>query len=83
MGNGTSGVEFELPDHVYAADLNLFGRGSLFERLCTARTHLGCERLASYLQEPAGLDEIRQRQAAVRELAGRTDLREKLALLGR
>lgn len=83
IGNGISGEEFEVPDHVYAADLNLFGRGSLFERVCTARTHLGCERLASYLQEPAGIDEIRQRQAAVRELAGRTDLREKLAVLGR
>jgi hypothetical protein len=82
-GNGISGEEFQKPDHLYAADLNLFGRGSLFERLCTARTHLGCERLASYLQEPASLDEIRQRQAAVRELAGRTDLREKLAVLGR
>ena len=83
IGNGISGEEFEAPDHVYAADLNLFGRGSLFERLCTARTHLGCERLASYLQEPAGFDEIRRRQAAVRELVGRTDLREKLAVLGR
>jgi hypothetical protein len=35
------------------------------------------------LQEPAGYHEIRQRQSAVRELAGRTDLREKLAVLGR
>jgi hypothetical protein len=83
VGNGISGEEFEAPDHVYAADLNLFGRGSLFERLCTARSHLGRERLASYLQDPAGFHEIRQRQAAVRELTGRTDLREKLALLGR
>jgi len=82
-GKGISGEEFERPDHVYAADLNLFGRGSLFERLCTARTHLGCERLAAYLQEPIGFEEIRQRQAAVRELSGQTGLREKLAMLGR
>ncbi len=83
IGNGISGEEFEASDHIYAADLSLFGRGSLFERLCTARTHLGCERLASYLQEPAGLNEIRQRQAGVRELEGRNDLREKLSMLGR
>ncbi len=83
IGNGNSGEEFETSEHIYAADLNLFGRGSLFERLCTARTHLGCERLAHYLQEPAGFEEIRQRQAAVRELRGRSDLREKLAVLGR
>jgi hypothetical protein len=83
MGNGISGEEFAMRGHPYAADLNLFGRGSLFERLCTARTHLGCARLAAYLQEPAGIDEIRQRRTAIRELADRSDLREKLAVLGR
>jgi MutS domain V len=82
-GKGISGEEFETPDHIYAADLTLFGCGSLFERLCTARTRLGWERLAQYLQAPVGFDEIQQRQAAVRELAGRGDLREKLAVLGR
>lgn len=83
VGNGISGEEFQEPEHVYSADLDLFGRGSLFERLCTARTHLGCKRLASYLQDPAGFDEIRDRQAAIRELAGRADLRETMATLGR
>jgi hypothetical protein len=82
-GEGVSGEEFEAAGHIYAADLNLFGPGSLFERLCTARTHLGRERLARYLQEPVAVEEIRQRQAAVRELAGRPDLRERMALLGR
>ena len=64
IANGITGEEFEMPNHTYAADLNLFGRGSLFERLCTAPTHLGCERLASYLQGPASFDEIRQRRSA-------------------
>jgi hypothetical protein len=81
--NGISGEEFEAPDHIYVADLNLFGNGSLFECLCIARTHLGCERLAHYLQISAGIGEIRQRQAAVRELAGCGELRERLAQLGR
>jgi hypothetical protein len=66
IGNGITGEEFEMPDHIYAADLNLSGRGSLFERLCTAPTHLGYERLASYyLQGPTSFDEIRQCRAAV------------------
>ena len=82
-GNGISGEEFQARGHIYAADLNVFGSGSLFERLCTARTHLGCERLAYYLQEPVSPEEIRRRQASVRELAERSDLREKLTLLGR
>src|SRR5262245_43330684 len=37
-GTGVSGSEFLDVDHPYAADLDLFGTGSLFERLCTART---------------------------------------------
>jgi len=36
VGNGIRGEEFEAPDHIYAGDLNLFGRGSLFERLLPA-----------------------------------------------
>jgi hypothetical protein len=82
VGAGTSGEEFAEPDHVYAADLNLFGEGSLFERLCIARTHLGRQRLAEYLQRPAVAGAIRQRQAGVRELSERADLRERITLLG-
>jgi hypothetical protein len=69
--------------HRYSSDLNLFGEGSLFERLCTARTHLGRERLADYIKEPVTNEEALQRQASVRELTARTDLREQIALLGK
>lgn len=82
-GKGHQGTEFQPGDHPYAADLGLFGEGSLFERICTARTHLGRERLAGYLIEPVGHKEARERQAAVRELVSRTGLREQIALLGR
>ncbi len=82
MGQGHQGAEFEVAGHHYSKDLNLFGEGSLFERLCTARTHLGRERLAHYIKEPVTLEEARSRQASVRELAARTDLRERIALLG-
>jgi len=83
MGAGVAGDEFAVERHPYAADLNLFGAGSLFERLCTARTHLGRHALARYLQEPASLAEGQERQAAVRELAANAVLREEIALLGR
>ena len=39
------GKEFSDPDHFYAADLDLFGRGSLFQLLCSARTQAGRETL--------------------------------------
>jgi hypothetical protein len=36
-GSGEAGEEFVDPGHVYARDLNLFGAGSLFERLCPGK----------------------------------------------
>jgi hypothetical protein len=81
-GTGQQGLRFNDPHHVYAADLDLFGRGSLFELLCTVRTRMGEERLAEWLKTPASLDAIRHRQAAVADLRGRLDLREELALIG-
>ncbi len=68
-------------DHPYAVDLDLFGTGSLFELLCTARTETGAERLAGWLLEPAPPEEVARRQEAVRELAGRLDLREELTVV--
>jgi hypothetical protein len=68
--------------HLYAKDLDIFGKGSLFELLCTARTSSGEETLATWLSEPASQSEVLGRQAAVEELRYRLDLREHLALLG-
>ncbi len=81
-GTGTPGLNFLNLDHPYAADLDLFGAGSLFERLCTARTKAGEEALAAWLLAPASPETIAARQEAVRELRPRLDLREDLELLG-
>jgi hypothetical protein len=81
-GKGVAGDAFLDPDHPYAADLDLFGAGSLFELLCTARTRAGEATLASWLLAPSAPDVIAARQDAVRELAPLLDLREDLALLG-
>lgn len=81
-GTGTPGDEHASPDHPYAMDLDLFGRGSLFELLCAARTRPGEERLAAWLLSPAPPAEIRARQRAVAALAPGIDLREDLAVLG-
>ncbi|MGH9868125.1 MAG: MutS-related protein [Candidatus Polarisedimenticolia bacterium] len=81
-GAGEPGSRFQDPHHLYAVDLDLFGSGSLFELLCTARTRAGEEALASWLKAPAPPREVPLRQEAVRELAPRLDLREELALLG-
>jgi hypothetical protein len=81
-GTGQQGQQFDDPHHVYAADLDLFGRGSLFELLCTVRTRMGEERLAHWLKSPASLEVIRARHASINELKDRLDLREDLAVLG-
>jgi hypothetical protein len=81
-GTGQAGERFADPHHVYAADLDLFGRGSLFELLSTARTRIGEEQLAKWLLAPSRIDEIAERHAAVRELREELDLREDLAVLG-
>jgi hypothetical protein len=82
-GKGEAGLRFMSEKHVYSRDLDLFGKGSLFELLCTVRTRAGEESLASWLLSPAPIDEIRSRQEAVAELQPRLDLREAFALIGR
>lgn len=81
-GRGVTGVRFASDTHVYAADLDLFGQGGLFELLSAARTRMGEETLAQWLLAPARIDEIRKRQACITDLRARTDLAEDLALLG-
>ncbi len=81
-GAGVPGTRFADPAHPYAVDLDLFGRASLFELLCTARTRAGEETLAAWLLNPAAPPIIEARQQAVRDLAPRLDLREEIALLG-
>lgn len=81
-GRGQTGERFLDDSHPYAADLDLFGRGSLFELLSTARTRAGEETLARWLLSPARPGVVRARQGAVAELRPLLDLREDLALLG-
>ena len=82
VGTGQTGDRFHDPHHVYAADLDLFGRGSLFELLSTARTRMGEETLAKWLLSPSEVNQIEERHAAIDELRDQLDLREDLAILG-
>lgn len=81
-GHGEDGSRFLIPDHSFADSLDLFGHGSLFQLLCSARTHAGEECLANWLLSPAPPTVIESRQAAVAELRAQLDLREDMALLG-
>jgi hypothetical protein len=80
-GRGEAGTRFLDPEHPYAADLDLFGAGSIFERLCTAHTGAGQATLAAWLNAPAPPPEIAARHDAIVELRPRLELREDLARL--
>jgi len=82
IGHGEAGDRFRNPAHVYEEDLDIFGKGSLFELLCTARTRAGEDALARWLLAPAARSEAIARQQAVQELRPRLDLREDLAVFG-
>ena len=82
IGTGSQGERFRDASHVFSDDLDLFGRGSLFELLSTARTHVGERLLAGWLLTPGDPKEVAARQESVKELRPGIDLREEIALMG-
>jgi len=82
IGTGETGERFRNPKHIYSEDLDLFGKGSVFELLSTARTRAGEDFLAGWLLEPASMTEVAARHEAIFELRGMLDLREDLAVVG-
>ena len=81
-GTGETGDRFRSEHHPYADDLDIFGRGSLFELLSTPRTAAGEATLAGWLLAPSRPEVVRDRQQAVQELQPKLDLREGLFVFG-
>ena len=81
-GTGQTGERFRDEKHVYADDLDLFGRGSLFELLSTARLPMGESWLAKWLLAPSPKAAILERQNLVVELREKLDLHRDLAVTG-
>ncbi|MBV8570441.1 MAG: mismatch repair protein [Acidobacteriaceae bacterium] len=81
-GQGIAGLQYRDPAHIYSEDLDVFGKGSLFELIARTRTTSGEGLLARWLLRPADRADAIARQAAVTELRRKLDLREEIALLG-
>jgi hypothetical protein len=81
LGKGSPGTEFLDSHHPFAADLDIFGVGSLFELVNAAHTQIGRTTLAAWLLEPASLQEIVARQEAIKEMSPKVDFRERLGFL--
>jgi hypothetical protein len=80
-GVGSDGLAWLPERHLYASDLDLFGRGNLFQWMNQARTRMGEKTLANWLLYPAPVQEVREREAAVRELAPDVALRERMYMV--
>lgn len=71
-----TGEELRPERHAYADDLDLFGKGSLFQRISVAHTRYGQRTLAEWLLRRAPTPELRARQEAVRALAPELEFRQ-------
>ncbi|HEX6545802.1 MAG TPA: hypothetical protein VF023_05815 [Bryobacteraceae bacterium] len=77
-----TGSQFATPNHIYAADLDLFSPGGLFQLLSVARTGPGESMLARWLMNAATVQEIEARHRAITELRTLLDFREHMATVG-
>ena len=73
------GLHLVTEEHLYAADLDVVGKGSLFQRLDETGTRQGEATLGAWLlQPPPDAATVRERQTSVRELAPLVDFRQAL-----
>jgi hypothetical protein len=79
---GNTGSQFTALNHIYAADLDLFSPGGLFQLLSVARTAPGEAKLAGWLMNAATAQEIKARHRAISELRILLDFREHMATAG-
>ena len=66
-----TGEQYQAPKHPYAFDLDIFGKGSLYNRICRTITTGGSNVLASFLTltTPLGIEEIKRRREAIKEMS--------------
>ena len=67
-----TGDSYQNAQHSYSFDLDVFGKSSLFNRICRTITSGGSEALARNLtrETPLGLEDIKRRRDLQKELAG-------------
>ncbi|MEO6733688.1 MAG: hypothetical protein ABIN01_20865 [Ferruginibacter sp.] len=70
-------------DHLYANDIDLFGRASLFQYINRTTSEMGSSTLADWLLKPADKNTIIQRQEAIKELSLTTEWRQQLQAFGK
>ena len=71
-----TGDSYQNPQHPYSFDLDVFGKSSLFNRICRTITSGGSEALARNLtwETPLSMEDIKRRRDLQKELAGEGDV---------
>ena len=77
------GIEFSNPSHLYSYDLDIFGKGSLFQNLNRTATRIGKIKLSEQLLSLLSNKEIKLNQEAIKELSEKIDWRQKLLALSK
>lgn len=79
-----NGEEFINDKHNYSKDLDIFGKGSLFQYINIANTYLGRQKLREVLTSPKyNIEEIYDRQEAVKELSEKLGWRQRFMAEGK
>lgn len=79
-----AGADFLNDDHNYSKDLDIFGKGSLFQYINTASTYLGREKVKYILTAPNyTIGEIYDRQETVKELSDNLGWRQRFMAEGK
>lgn len=77
------GEEFRDGNHRYSEDMDIFGRGSLFQLINTSSTYIGRKKLAEILTEPLrSVSSINKNQKAIEILSQKVDWRQKFQAEG-
>ena len=72
------GLEHLPKQHLYANDLDIFGRASLFQYINRTGSQMGSAVLANWLLNPADTTTLLLRQTAIKELTAATEWRHQL-----
>jgi tetratricopeptide (TPR) repeat protein len=71
-----TGLNFANNQHFYTADLDIFGKHSIYQLLNRTHTYVGAKELASWLQETVETTTILERQEAIETLKAKIDWRQ-------
>lgn len=78
-----SGQRYTDPSHSFSHDLDLFGKGSLFQSINRTTTERGMDLLASWLKDPFRIsDQFSERKESISELSDELEWRQRFAALG-